>query len=152
MSNDQQIKTKGPSSAVAGSGPSSGRGRAPAVPLSFLAHHDEGGQHFWPSNPESEQHLDDRHEGELRALELLRYYRDSERTAAPLLRRILGDALTEDAVDMPPHLDGFLRVIDDLLRLSARVVSLDEYGRALVLQQQAEKADERRRRPAGKPE
>lgn len=83
---------------------------------------------------------------------MLQHYRDSKRTAAPLLRRILGDALADGVVDMPSHLDGFLHVIDDLLRLAVRAVNLDDYGRALALQQQAERADERRRHPDGKPE
>ncbi|MFM7120750.1 MAG: hypothetical protein ACKOZX_11015, partial [Gammaproteobacteria bacterium] len=55
----------------------------------------------------------------------------------------LNDASISGGFDAP-HLDGFIRVIDDVLRLSARSVHIEEYGQALALQQLSDKADKRR--------
>lgn len=142
MSEDQQGQALKSSVSETGSSvrPNAGSGGsvATAIALSFAMQHTGGRQRFWPPKRDSGQHLADRHEGDLRALEFLRHYRDSERTPAPLLHRILDDALTDGQIDAP-QFEGFVRVIDDLLMLSARVVRLDEYGRALALQHQAER-------------
>jgi hypothetical protein len=140
MSSDQQFDSREPSGS--GSGIAEARDTVP-VALPFMSQGEDGVQRFWPPALETSPPLDGRHEGERWALEMLRHYRDSQRLAAPLLRRVLNDASISGSFDAP-HLDGFIRVIDDVLRLSARSVHVEEYGQALALQQQSEQENQQR--------